>query len=263
MYSLEFLEDVARGAGRIIKDKYHDNNAWREKSGPGDVVTEVDELSERYIIDRVHCEYSHDDILSEEAGAIGSGEGKNIWIMDPLDGTRNYMMRVPFFCVSIAVAREGRAFIGVTDDPIHDEMFSASRGEGAFLNGERIRIPNQESLEDSVISVSWVKRKVDRGKFVEYIRDISKDTSYFRRFGAAALVMCYVACGRVHGYLQGGLNPWDVAAGTLIIEEAGGVVTDFAGQPINLGDKDIEVLTANPKLHDLLLNRVILRAGAS
>jgi myo-inositol-1(or 4)-monophosphatase len=136
-------------------------------------------------------------------------------------------------------------------------MFFAERGRGAFLNGELISVCTEESMEDSLVSVSWVKRKVDRRVFVDYIEHLSRDTSYFRRFGTAALVMAYVASGRIHAYLQGGLNPWDVAAGVIIIEEAGGVVTDFDGRPIDLRDPDIEILTANPVLHSLLMKKVI------
>lgn len=222
-------------------------------------MTEVDEQSERYIIDRIRSEYPNDAILSEEIGAIG--EAENVWVIDPLDGTRNYTMGIPFFCVTMAVTTEGRAFVGVTYDPIHDEMFLARKGERATLNGEPIHVSDESAIEDSIISVSWVKRKVDRRQFVEYIEDISRDTSYFRRFGSAALVMCYVASGRIHGYVQGGLNPWDVAAGTLIIGEAGGAITDFRGADIDLRNKDIEVATANPVLHSTLLNRVIRRSS--
>ncbi|MHB9038860.1 MAG: inositol monophosphatase family protein [Armatimonadota bacterium] len=255
----EFMQDVAFGAGQIIKDKYHSVKKWRTKSDPGDIVTEVDEASEKYVIDRIRAEFPEDRILSEESGAIGEGDSGRVWVIDPLDGTRNYMMGIPFFCVSIGLAVDGRPGMGVIHDSIHGETFFAERGKGAYLNGEPISVCKDESMEDSLISVSWVRRKVDRRVFVEYIEQLSQDTSYFRRFGSAALVMAYVASGRIHAYVQGGLNPWDVAAGVIIIEEAGGVVTDFQGQPIDLRNPDIEILTANPALHSMLLENVVSR----
>lgn len=258
----EFVKDVARGAGRILIDGFHKVKSWRSKDGKGDVVTEIDEESERYIIDRIRREFPNDRILSEESGLSGSGGDERVWIVDPLDGTRNYVMGVPFFCVSIGVTRGGSPIVGAIYDPVHNEMFFAARGGGAFLNGERIEVSHEETLDDSVISVSWVKRRADRRRFVTYIEELSRDTSFFRRFGSAALVTAYVACGRVHAYVQGGLNPWDVAAGILIVEEAGGVVTDFAGKPIDLTNKDIDLLTANPAMHEILLERVIKRTSA-
>lgn len=257
----ELIKDIARSAGEILRDGYKKTKTWRIKSGPGDVVTEIDERSEEYIIDRIKRVFPEDSILSEECGAIGEWEDNDVWVIDPLDGTRNYTMNIPFFCTSIAVARHGVPYIGVIYDPIHDEMFFAERGKGAYLNGERISVSAEQTIEDSIISVSWVKSKADRKKFVEYIEKLSKDTSYFRRFGSAALVLAYVACARIHGYLQAGLNPWDVAAGIVILEEAGGVITDFAGKSIDLRDKNIEVVTGNQALHATLLD-IIAKVGS-
>ena len=253
----EFVQDVARGAGEIIRSRFHLTKTWRTKTNRGDIVTETDTDSEKYIIDRLNAEYPQYCVLSEESGASGTGDCDTRWVVDPLDGTRNFAMGIPFFCVSIGLSLGGRAQLGAIYDPIHDEMFYSSRGEGAFLNGQPIAVSKETSVEDCIISVSWVKHKVDRIKFIEYIEELSRDTSYFRRFGAAALVMSYVACGRVDGYLQGGLHPWDVAAGVCLIEEAGGVVTDFDGQPVDLRCQDIEIVMGNPDLHSILLNDVI------
>lgn len=253
----DFMKDLALGAGKIIKDKFHAVKKWHAKADLGDIVTEVDIASEKYVIDRIREQYPDDRILSEESGVIGEGSKGRLWIIDPLDGTRNYMTGIPFFCVSIVVTADGKPEMGVIYDPIHDEMYFASRGGGAYLNDEPIHVSTQESLRDSLVSVSWVRRKVDREVFVDYIEQISRDTSYFRRLGSAALVLTYIAAGRLHAYMQGGLNPWDVAAGVLIVEEAGGVVTDFQGEPIDLRNPDIEILTSNPVLHKLLLDNVI------
>lgn len=251
----EFIQDVAREAGGIVKKHYQTDFRKRSKDGGGDVVTEIDEAVENYIVGRIKSQYPDDAILSEECGAIEGGS--RVWIIDPIDGTRNFVKGIPFFCVSIAAVTDGQIEVGAIYDPVHDEMFFAKRGSGATVNGDAIRVAEESTIDDALISVSWVKRKVDRRRFVSYVEQISKDTSYFRRFGSAALVLAYVACGRLHGYMQGGLNPWDVAAGILIIEEAGGVVTDFEGKPIDLSDKDIAIVTGNPDIHSILVKDVI------
>jgi len=252
----EFIQSAARDAGRIQKDAFGTSYAWREKSGRGDIVTEVDEACEKLIIDRIRREYPDDPILSEEAGAIGIEEDRPVWVIDPLDGTRNYALGIPCFCVSIAVVRQGVPEVGAIYDPIHDEMFAARRGGGAFLNGEPMRVSDWDTLEDAMISVAWVRSKVHSARYLRIIERLSKHTSYFRRIGSAALVAAYVACGRFHAYLQGGLHPWDIAAAAVLVEEAGGLITDFEGHPIDLRHPSIEMVTANPELHAMLLDEV-------
>lgn len=159
--------------------------------------------------------------------------------------------------MSVAAARDAQAVVGAVYDPVHDEMFIAERGSGAFLNGGPIEVSREETLQDSIVSISWVRRRVDGQTFIRYVDLVSRHTSYFRRLGSAALVMCYVACGRIDAYMQGGLNPWDVSGGAVIVEEAGGAVTDFGGAELDLRQKTIGVVTANPVLHRLILERVI------
>jgi myo-inositol-1(or 4)-monophosphatase len=252
-----FIQDIARGAGQIQIERRNAFGKARSKSGRGDFVTEVDEACERYLIDAIRKERPNASILSEESGASGRQDAEEVWIMDPLDGTRNYVEGIPFFCVSVGMVVSGRVEAGAIYDAVHDEMFYARRGAGAFLNGEAIRVSAQELLDDCLISVAWVKRKVDRTDFLDYIDEISEETSYFRRYGSAALAMAYVACGRSDGYLQGGLNPWDVAAGVVLVEEAGGVLTDFDGSAVDVFNPDIELVAANPAIHSILLNDVI------
>lgn len=251
-----FIQDTARDAGQIQKDTYHKVKSWRTKSGRGDIVTEVDLACEKLIIQRIKDEYPSDAILSEEVGRIGPESDGPVWVIDPLDGTRNYMAGIPFFCVSIGLVRQGVAEVGAVYDPIHDEMFFARRGAGAFLNGEPINVADDGEIEDAIISVAWVKRKASRERFVRYVDRLAGQTSYFRRLGSAALVSCYVACGRIGAYLQAGLNPWDMAAGTVIIEEAGGAVTDFDGSHVDLRDSNIEIVTAGPKLHSIIMREI-------
>lgn len=244
-----FIQEIARGAGRIVLEGYKNIQTCRAKVDPGDVVTEIDEASEKYVIDRIKSEYPNEAILSEESGAIGYESGEGIWIIDPLDGTRNYTQHVPFFCVSIAYCIGGAAQLGAIYDPVHDEMFFAEKGKGTFLNGGLIVVSKEESVEDGLINVSWARGKGDSEQFINYLDNLSEHTSYFRRLGSAALVMAYVASGRLQGYVQSGVNPWDVAAGVVIIEEAGGNVTDFQGNPMDYHKKNIEVIAGNPAIH--------------
>ncbi len=253
----QFVQDLARDAGRIQNDAFHKPHTSRVKTGRGDIVTEVDEACEKLIIDRIRLHYPGYPILSEESGAIGVEEDRPVWVIDPLDGTRNYSMGIPSFCCSIGLVRQGVPEVGAIYDCVHDEMFFARRGSGAFLNGERITVAEWDSLEDAVVSVAWVRTKTKRQRFLGCIETLSRYTSYFRRFGSAALVASYVACGRIHAYMQGGLSPWDMAAAVLIVEEAGGCVTDLTGQPIDIRNPKIEVAMANPVLHDRLLRDVV------
>jgi myo-inositol-1(or 4)-monophosphatase len=251
----DFLQDLARGAGDILRDRYHTAKTWRTKTDRGDLVTEVDELAEQYIVKRISAEFPQDHILSEECGAVG-GDGERTWIIDPIDGTRNYAIGIPFFCVSIGVASGGVVQAGAVYDPLHDEMFVAGRGEGAWLNGEPIVVSADDTLEDALVAVSWVRLKVDGSRYIRLMDELSRETSYFRRLGSAALMLAYVACGRFHCFVQGGLNPWDVAASLVLIEEAGGVVTDFHGRPIDIRNKNVEILAANPHIHSVLVEKL-------
>ncbi|MFQ3550177.1 MAG: inositol monophosphatase family protein [Armatimonadota bacterium] len=258
MSFVKFIEEVAYGAGKIVREKFSEPFQWKEKTDRGDIVTEVDELSEKYIIDRISKEFPDDGYLAEESGNTNINS-KRIWIIDPIDGTLNYMKRIPIFSISIAAYENGQVSAGVVYDPIHDEMFSAQRGYGTTVNGEKITIDNVEDIENRIITVSWVQSKADRTAFVKYIDEISKETSHFRRLGSAALNMAYIADGRLNAYLQGGLNPWDISAGLVIIEEAGGIVTDFNGNPINATDPIIDIVTACPAVHKQLMEQVINR----
>lgn len=245
----DFLQETARGAGKIIIDGYKNIQSCRAKADPGDVVTEIDEASEEYVIGRIKREFPCDSILSEESGALGLEHSEGIWIIDPLDGTRNYTQQVPFFCVSIAYYVDGAAQTGAIYDPVQDEMFFAERGKGALLNGKPIEVSKDKSVDDGLINVSWARSKGDAEIFIDYLDNLSRRTSYFRRFGSAALAMAYVACGRLQGYVQSGVNAWDVAAGIVIIEESGGKVTDFQGNEIDVGEKNIEVIAGNLDIH--------------
>lgn len=253
----EFMTETARGAGKIIADSFGHVKHRRSKADSGDIVTEIDIASEKYILDRIRSNYPDHNIVSEEAGKSGTGENAYTWFIDPLDGTRNYSLGIPFFCVSIALVKNGIPEYGAIYDPLHNEMFFAARGRGATLNGLKIEVSGETELQDAIVSVSWLRRRVEQSQFIGYVDRISKQTSYFRRLGSAALICAYTACGRADVYMQGAINAWDIAAGSLIIKEAGGVVTDFEGKPLDLTKPYTDILAASPVLHEKILKEII------
>lgn len=196
----------------------------RSKS-PNEIVTEVDQAAERIIIEHIRTGYPDHAFLGEESGASGSGEYE--WIIDPIDGTTNYVHRFPVFCVSLALRRRGELQLGVIYDPLRQEMFTGTRGGGARMNERRIRVSRQETLAGSLIGTGFPYRRnlewVDI--YMRMLRQVMRRTSGVRRPGAAALDLAYVAAGRLDGFWEFGLKPWDVAAGALLIEEAGGWIS--------------------------------------
>lgn len=236
--------------------KFHNVKQQRSKGDRGDIVTEADIASEKLILDRIKSEFPNDGIISEEAGQTIGNSGR-FWLVDPLDGTRNFALGLPFFCISIALIENTKAIASVVYDPIHNEMFLAERGHGSKLNGNILKVVNNSEIDDAVISLSWLRRRVKRSQFIGYMNRIAKRTSYFRRLGSAALVCCYVAAGRIDAYMQGAINCWDIAAASLIVEEAGGLVTDFEGQPLDLSNPHTDILAANPALHARILREIV------
>jgi myo-inositol-1(or 4)-monophosphatase len=253
----EFISETAKSAGEIIRSHYGCVKDRRIKVDRGDIVTEVDFESESCIINRIRQTFPDHNIISEEAGQIGEDENAYTWFIDPLDGTRNYALGIPLFCVSIALTKNGTAECGVIYDPLHDELFYAARGQGATLNDVPIHVSAEADIEDAIISVSWIRRRANQSQFVEYVDRIARETSYFRRLGSAALISAYVASGRADVYMQGAINAWDIAAGTVLIEEAGGTVTDFEGKPIDLRKPYTDIIAANPTLHAKMLAEII------
>lgn len=258
----EFIESVARGAGDILRLHFGSIRTWKTKEDRGDLVTSADLESENYILARIKKEFPDHNILSEESGKFDVSTEACTWYVDPLDGTRNYAMGIPLFCVSIALACAGEVKYGVVYDPVHEELFHAARGEGAFLNGTEIAVSNETELDDSLVAVSWIRRRVNSRKYLKYTRKMSRHSSYYRRLGSAALMLAYIAAGRIEAYLQGGIKPWDVAAGALLVTEAGGVVTDLEDQPLDLTKSRLEILAANPAIHNAIMEHVVREQSA-
>ena len=223
--------------------------AVTEKSR-NDFVSEVDRRAEQIIIDVLRKAYPDHAILAEESG--GQGNSDYQWIIDPLDGTTNFLHGFPQFAISVALEHKGVLDQGIVYDPLRQELFTASRGEGAYLDERRIRVTRQTSLEGALIGTGFPFRTLDRlDTYVEIFRKLTAVTAGIRRPGAASLDLAYVASGRLDGFWEYGLEQWDIAAGTLLIREAGGYVSD-----INSGESRIDsgnVVAGNPAIHDLLL----------
>ncbi len=220
------------------------------KKGRINLVTEMDLKAEKLIVDRIRLNFPDHEILAEERGTqTGSGPCK--WIIDPLDGTTNYAHGYQFFCVSIAVELEGQLVVGVVYDPVTKEFFSARKDAGATLNGQPIQVSTEDVLVDSLLTTGFSYQKTEIQRNLELFNRIIFHCRAIRRDGSAALDLCYVACGRFDGFWELSLNCWDVAAGRLMVEEAGGCVTAFDGSPCTIYER--ELLASNGKIHSAMV----------
>jgi myo-inositol-1(or 4)-monophosphatase len=248
---LNFAVQTARDAGAVLVDRL--GRALQVSSkGDIDLVTEADLASERLIIERIKSHYPRHAILAEESGAteIVAGTSDWKWIIDPLDGTTNYAHGYPCCCVSIGLERAGSIEIAVIYDPMRDEVFAAERGQGATLNGRPMRVSAVEDLNSAMVCTGFPYNVRERPNFERDFANFTMEAQAVRRDGSAAIDLAYVACGRFDGFWEDGLNAWDVAAGLLLIEEAGGLVTDFAGGKLNIYTP--KVLASNGLIHDAM-----------
>ena len=221
---------AARVAGNIIVRGFENLDELDTQSkGANDYVTKIDKEAENAIISKIKQSYPDHAFYGEESGKQGEDETFT-WLIDPLDGTTNFIRGLPHFCVSIALLHKGRLDQAVVFDPIRSELFTASKGTGAQLNGYRIRASKRKDLQQSVLATAFpFKQKDNTATFLHQFSEIFAKCGDVRRSGSAALDMAYVAAGRVDGYWEKGVQPWDVAAGELLVRESGGLVTDFTG----------------------------------
>lgn len=222
-----------------------------ELKGAFDLVTEADRASERLIVERLNRHYPSHSIVAEEGGGHEGGSEYR-WYVDPLDGTTNFAHGFPVFNVTLAVERAGELIAGVIFDPTRNEMFTAELGSGAYLNGERIRVTNTGRIEDSLVATGFPSRKRHQNVNVHFYYQLAMLSHGVRRAGAAALDLAYVACGRLDSFWEFQLNPWDMAAGVLLIREAGGTCSDMRGNPMDL--RGPHVLADNGLLHQPMLD---------
>ncbi len=245
------IEAMARQAGQILRAGYGTEIKISRK-GTIDLVTEIDNRSENYILGEIRSRYPSHRVVAEESGEQ-QGEDCCLWYIDPLDGTVNFAHGIPVFTVSIAYQEGGMVMLGVVYDPMRDELFSAERGKKASLNGKEISVSSITELDHSLLATGFsYDIRTNPNTNLDNFARFSMRSQGIRRFGSAALDLCYVACGRFEGFWELRLNAWDVAAGGLIAETAGASVTDIHGQPDYLA-KPQSILAANPALHQSML----------
>ncbi len=247
---------AARAAGDvIIRQIDHVQDLPVTQKSRNDFVTEVDKHAEMAIIDTLRNAYPDHAFLAEESGQ--QGESPYLWIIDPLDGTTNYLHGFPQYAVSIALQHKGELVQAVVYDPLRQELFTASRGEGAMLNNRRIRVSKQKFLEGALLGTGFPFKEQERlDEYLKSFKALFPMTAGIRRAGAASLDLAYVACGRLDGFWELGLKPWDMAAGVLLVQEAGGMNSEISG-----GEKYLDsgnIVSANSEIHDEMLNNLNL-----
>lgn len=245
---------AARNAGDLIQRSSENvGHLTINQKSQHDFVSEVDYKAEQEIINVIHNAFPDHAILAEESGEHQGNE--YVWVIDPLDGTTNFLHGFPQYAVSIALKVKGKIELGVVYDPSRDELFTAERGGGAMLNNRKIRVTKQTNLQSALLGTGFpFKTDEHLDAYLTMFRPLCVATAGIRRAGAAALDLAYVACGRLDGFWEIGLQEWDMAAGILLIQEAGGVVTDFS-----FNDKYLQsgnVLTGNPKMHQLMYQAI-------
>jgi myo-inositol-1(or 4)-monophosphatase len=251
---LPAMSAIAREAGALLMHYFH-QHLKIEYKGDADLVTAADRAAEVLIRDRIREQWPTHDVLGEEQGLSDQGSEYR-WYVDPLDGTTNFAHGYPVFCVSIALEkprleRKGKRIAAVIYDPTRDELFSAEPGRGAQLNGETIHVSKTAVLEESLLGTGFPSHKRHKNPNIYFYHQLTLHTHGVRRAGSAALDLCNVACGRYDGFWEFNLNPWDTAAGVLIVEEAGGTVTRFDGSPFELDSR--ETVASNGLIHDAVL----------
>jgi myo-inositol-1(or 4)-monophosphatase len=252
--SLDLMVAWARGAGDILRDGYGKQHQINRK-GRIDLVTEVDQRSEDYLLDLIRTHFPDDSIDAEESG-LSTGTGAARWYIDPLDGTTNYAHGIPVFSVSLAYALHGSVQLGVVYDPMRDECFTAERGQGARLNGSPVAVSEINEFTHSLLVTGFPYEVGPNGNDnLEHFAHFTRRCQGVRRMGSAALDLCYVAAGRFDGYWELTLRPWDMAAGALLVEEAGGRVSRITGEAEYLLPP-YSVLAGNPAIYEQMLREM-------
>lgn len=243
---------AAQEAGALALRRFRQPQEIRRK-GPADPVTQTDEEAEELIVSTIRRIFPHHEFLGEE-GHRAPADAEYLWVIDPIDGTRNYAHGVPFFCTSIALARHGRIVAGVIHDPILKETFHAEAGKGAYLNGQPIHVSHKTKLEDAILSLSLVPAQQVHNAHVALpmLVHLQPVVESVRIMGSAALHLAYVACGRFDVGFQDSVHAWDVLAGVLLVQEAGGIVTDLMGQPMSTSSHDC-IVANNASFHSAVL----------
>jgi myo-inositol-1(or 4)-monophosphatase len=242
---LETAAEIAREAGAIVTS-YGERKIGFDLKGEFDLVTEADRASERLIVERLRSHFPSHSIVAEEGGG-NEGESEYRWYVDPLDGTTNFAHGFPAYNVTMALERSGELIAGVIFDPLRNEMFTAEHGSGAYLNHHRIHVSKTPRIDASLVATGFPSRKRHLNVNVHFYYQLAMLSHGVRRAGSAALDLAYVACGRLDAFWEFGLNPWDIAAGVLMIREAGGTCSDMHGGPLAM--RGPHILADNTLLH--------------
>jgi myo-inositol-1(or 4)-monophosphatase len=243
------MSDIAREAGALLLP-YFQRRIGFEYKGDADLVTEADRLSEKLVVSRIRAQFPTHDIIGEEGTRRDTGSDYK-WYVDPLDGTTNFAHGFPVFCVSLGLEYKGELIAGVLYDPTRDELFSAEQGSGAYLNGARIQVSKTKRLCESLLATGFPSHKRHKNPNIYFYHTITLRSHGVRRAGSAALDLANVACGRVDGFWEFNLNPWDTAAGVVLVREAGGMVSRFDGSPFRIDSR--EALASNGIIHQELM----------
>jgi myo-inositol-1(or 4)-monophosphatase len=248
---LRIAQEAAHQAGALLQDNWLKTKTIEIKSDIVDLVTNVDKAADALITNMLRTHFPTHQIITEES-AVSGQESPYRWYIDPLDGTTNFAHTFPHFAVSIALAYESRVIVGVVYDPLRNETFCATRGNGATLNGAPIHVSPAPTLEQALMLTGFPYDRRKRSEFyLRFYQAFMVRTQGVRRCGSAALDLCYVACGRADGFWEWRLYPWDTAAGSLIVEEAGGQMSDFSGGPFDLNGE--QTLASNGLLHQQMV----------
>ncbi|MDP2037533.1 MAG: inositol monophosphatase family protein [Ignavibacteria bacterium] len=243
---------IAREAGEVLRSGFGKNFSIEYKTNVANLVTEYDKKSEKIIIDFINKEFPTHSVLAEESGMHDSSS-EYLWVIDPLDGTTNFAHGLPIFSVSIGVQKNGEMICGVVYDVMRDAMYSAEKGSGSFCNGRKLGVSTNDDLHKSVLVTGFPYNVHENPDFAyERFAAFLRVARAVRRLGSAAIDMCYVAEGVFDGFWEVSLNAWDMAAGMIIVEEAGGVITDFSGNPTNIFGK--QILTSNGNVHKAMID---------
>ena|SRR3972149_8607468 len=245
------LINISKRAGSLIKKGFGKTFSIEYKSNESNLVTEIDRASESLITEFIKAKYPAHSILAEEGGGVNN-DSEYLWVIDPLDGTTNFAYGLPIFSVSIGIQKNGVTIAGVVYDVMRDILYSAELGKGAFANSKKIKVSNEKKLEHSLLVTGFPYNVAENpeGAF-EKFTSLTKKARGIRRLGSAAIDFCYLASGVFDGFWEVYLHPWDICAGKLIAEEAGGLVTDFNGNPMDIYSK--KILATNGRIHDQIV----------
>jgi myo-inositol-1(or 4)-monophosphatase len=241
--------EIAREAGALLS-RFFERRVGFELKGEFDLVTEADHASEKFVVERLRSQFPAHNIVAEEGGGHSSSS-EYVWYVDPLDGTTNFAHGFPIYNITIGLEKAGEMIAGVVYDPTRDEMFTAERGGGAYLNNRRIHVSKAGSIDDALVATGFPSRKRHENVNVHFYYQLAMISHGVRRGGSAAIDLAYVACGRLDAFWEFGLKPWDMAAGMLLVEEAGGKVSDMKGGEASV--RSPHLLTDNGVIHDPML----------